>query len=215
MKKKRTHTRKQRAIRWLTALLAILLLGHCTGSYHLLPSHAIAIAEQEQALDHTKILHSEWDPNGKRLYLSRTGPYILFTAAAFSLYGLGGWYPSSHNDLILDVTDPMQQRAIWTSRNDGSYSVYLFGFIPDGASAPTYTFGWGTQADEELDDLGFCQFVDEPLTVTPEARIPTEGGMCYLEVCTLPERPNTDSWCLVAELQNGRLTQPSISSFSS
>ena len=209
MKKKRTYTRRQRAIRWLGALLAALMLGHCTGTYHVLPSHTIAPIRQEQMLGDMDIIHSEWGADSpmliKRLYLSKNERFLLLSAAAF--HPMLGWYYFGPG-IVIDYDDPKSYHATWTATKDEQVWVCLVGCVPEGETAPTYSMGPTKDGTVWFDDdLGYSAFEGEPLTVTPVADIPVEGGMCYLETYSL-SRSSEAQPIMVALNEDGQLSLP-------
>ena len=87
MKKKRTYSRKQNALRWLLRLVALILVLNVTGIYKLHPDQTIPARLQESGLFPTEVVHREW-ANRKELddwllMVSENEQAIVLTAASF------------------------------------------------------------------------------------------------------------------------------------
>lgn len=205
MKKKRTYTRRQRAIRWLTALLIVLLIGHFTNTFHLLPSHSIEAIAQQRVLEDMEIVHSQWGKYSpmaaKRLYTSQNEQQILVSAAAF--HPMLGWYPFGPG-LVLDRNDPKSCNATWTASKDDQVWVCLAGFVPEGETPPTYSVGL---ADNRYSpDPEYLLDPDQVLTITPTADISVNGGTFYLETYSL-SRHGKSQYISVFLNKDGHLSQ--------
>lgn len=205
MKKKRTYTRRQRAIRWLTALLIVLLVGHGTNTYHLIPSHAIDNVAQMNVLEDLEVVHSQWGKHspmvGKRLYISQNEGQILVSATAF--HPMIGWYYFGPG-IVIDRGDPESYHTSWSIAKDEKVCVCLAGFVPEGEAPPTYSLGLVDTSKPVTN--GAFHVPDDPITVTPVADIPVEGGSVYLEMHSLPPREK-GLYLSVLLNENGQLSE--------
>lgn len=187
MKKKRTYTRRQRAFRWLTALLIVLLIGHCTNTFHLIPSHSIDAIAQQRVLEDMEIVHSQWGSHSpmaaKRLYISQNEHQILVSAAAF--HPMLGWYYFGPG-IVIRRDEPESHHATWTASKDEKLWVCVAGFVPEGETPPTYSIGL-VDADSPVTE-NYVRVPKDPTTVTPVAHIPVKGGSVYLETYSLSPR---------------------------
>ena len=191
MKQKRTYSRRQKALRWLLRLVALVLLLNITGIYYLSPDQTIPSNLQESGLLPTEVVHREW-ANRKELddwllMVSENEQAIVLTAASF--HPLTGWYDRSGTNAIVRA-DPESYDRSWTAhkRDSDTEWVCLFGFVPHGEQPPTFKAGvydYRAPFDEEIDTSGYTlvgetYFDGEPITITPTPTIPVKGGMCYL-----------------------------------
>ena len=211
MKKKPVLTRKQRAVRWSGRLILLIVLCQILGMNYLFPARTIAGICQTRGMEEGSVFYSTWGKYApmrtKRVYLSHSGEYLLLSAAQF--HPLMGWYNVGPG-IALDPNDPEQRDASWFVRKkDGDGWICLAGFVPDGEQAPTISMGRYEQTEEWVDDLGFCRFAEEPLTVTPVPNIPVEGGSCYLEFYPFETREENGErvGSLIARNEDGWLSE--------
>lgn len=181
MKKKRTYDRRRNAVRWGARLAVVVLFLSVTGVYDILPSRSVRKMMQREGLSDVEIIHSEWgsyDPmKGHLLQIGENEEVLTLTAATF--HPLIGWYATG-TAKVLNPEDPEQRYGTWdaTRRDEREEWVSLFGFVPDGETAPTFRLGvcdWYVQAN------GGWGYTDDYFEVTPVPTIPVKGGKCYLE----------------------------------
>ena len=191
MKKKRTYSRKQNALRWLLRLVALILVLNVTGLYKIHPDQTIPARLQESGLSPTEVVHREW-ANHKNvddwlLMVSENEQVICLSAATF--HPLTGWYNRSGvHAIVRDNPETYDRNWNVHKRDTDTEWVCLFGFVPTGEEAPTFKAGvynYRAPYDEEIDTsdyvlIGDTYFDGEPITITPTPTIPVEGGMCYL-----------------------------------
>ena len=205
---KKQRTRKQRALRWMTALFCVILLGNLSGAHLSLPSLTIQPLLQEYALDETRIVHTQWETSapmiGKPLYLSENEQIILLSAAAYEL--MLGWYTFGPG-IQIDRNNPDSFHASWVASKDEHIWVCRVGYVPHGGTPPVYSVGLCRRSDTYLENVGYLEFVDTPMTVTPTENIPVQGGMCYLTSFKLPPRTDYETSILIAQNENGHLSE--------
>ncbi len=208
MKKQPTCTRKQRAVRWLTALFCVILFGNLSGVHLSFPSLTIQPLLQEYALEDTRIVHTQWETSapmiGKPLYLSENADIILLSAAAYE--PLLGWYTFGPG-IQIDRKQPESFHGSWIASKDEHIWVCLVGYVPDGEIPPVYSVGLCRRSDTYLEDVGYLEFVDIPMTVTLKANISVQGGMCYLAAFPLSPRTDYEISVLIAKNENGHLSE--------
>ena len=195
MRKKRRPSRKRFALRWLFVLIAVVLGLTLSGIYRVLPSQTLPAILQEEGLTETKIIHWEWGKftpvKEELLLVSQNEKAIVLSSAHFN--PTVGWNDSSKAYVFMRGEEE-DHHFSWTARNQSEREkqwVCLFGFVPDGGTAPTYKIGvadWNWPPDgnayyereEDYIILGDEYFLEEPVTVTPTPTIPVRGGMLYL-----------------------------------
>ena len=181
-----TWSRRKRALIRLLALVLLVALVLATGSYHILPQQSLGPTEQRSGIAPTEIIHTEWgigEPMEKDyLMVSVNRDLMLLTSAYFNL--ARGWGNRGTVGIVIP-DDPKRQHHVWKVYNKDETVAWasLFGFVPDGGTAPTFKMGvydWGRDITEEI------AYVGEPVFVTPTPTIPVEGGMLYLEQYLFP-----------------------------
>ncbi len=204
MKKKRTYTRRQRAFRWMAVLLTVLLIGHFTNTFHLLPSHSIDAIAQQQVLDDMEVVHSQWGKYSpmavKRLYISENEQQILVSAAAF--HPMLGWYCFGPG-IVIRRDAPESYNAVWSASKDEQVWVCLAGFVPEGETPPIYSIGL-VDADSPVTE-NYIRVPKDPMIVTPTADIPVKGGTFYLETYSLSPREKSQRISVLLN-KNGQLS---------
>lgn len=208
MKKKRTYSRKQKALRWMLMLVGMIVLLNVTGIYHILPEQTNKASLQKEGLASTEVIHREWARHEPiedwLLMVSQNRDAVVLTAAEF--HPLTGWYDRSPvHEILFDDPETYARSWIVHKRDVEKEAVVLFGFVPSGEEPPTFKIGmydyrvpFGEGEREDLSEytvLGDYYFDSEPITITPTPTIPVKGGKCYLEQVSLVHKTmDIDQW---------------------
>jgi len=203
VKQKRTYTRRQQALRWLLRLLIVLLIcGSLSGVCSILPVQTVDAARRQQGLEKMEVVYSTWAAwspmTGKRLYLSQNEDVLMLSAAAFGL----GWYNYNPLGLIIDPNAP-GAHAVWRVGNREQIWVCIVGFVPEEEEPPTFYVG--VKATRQT---GENDYLEEPMTVIPEADIPVKGGKCYLETYSFSVEGYEDFGIVVTAEKDGEQISP-------
>lgn len=178
-RKKRTYTRRQRALRWLGRTAAFVAVCILLDVIHVLPSQAIAPVRQKHGLGEMELVTDslgQYAPmKFKRIYLLEDGERLLL--AASSCYFPQGWTAYGPG-IVMEKDDPEGACGVWTVERDETVWVCLAGFVPDGGEAPEFTMG---PSKWERDETGAYIYTGDTLTRRPEAVLSAQGGKCYLE----------------------------------
>ena len=200
MRKKRTYSRKGKALRSLALLLVLfacsagLLIS--IGAYCVTPEQAMRQVEYQSGLSGLKIIHTEQskeNPEGDyEILLCQGGEYIAFNMLEHSL--TRGW--GSRNYQIITMNDPERRNLVYMCEDIGNREAWfcLMGFVPEGEEPPTFRIGI-YNPDNQAED-GSDRLVDT-VTYTPTPTIRVEGGMIFLEQHTYsaPETAEpTEEW---------------------
>lgn len=207
MRKKRTCSRRWFALRWLCLLSALVLGLTLTGIYYILPDQTIDAGVQQRGLAPVEVIYREqgrYAVEDRLLLVGENQDAVVLMSAGFDLSN--GWNSRSSVQEILFSEPDMYDRSWIVSKEDSEQEwVCLFGFVPNGAQAPTFKIGMhdplvpfdmGEYEDvSEYVQVGETFFNEEPYTVTPVPTIPVRGGMCYLVQVNITHKTlDTDRW---------------------
>lgn len=219
--KKRSPSRRARAVRRLTALIVLsLALGAAmilSGAYLLKPEDTLRAVAYELGVEELKLIRKQqirgWPEGDMTLLVSRTGDYIVLNEVSFSL--LTGWREGAAHVLDINKADERHYAQIESSLRALEGWGLLFGFVPDGEELPAFQLGFVDYRGE-----GFRAFegVAAPVYVTPQPTIPTEGGMIYLEMHShrmAGDYDPDDIGFSVRQKQDGEWSRPYLFSMSS
>ena len=200
MRKKRTYSRRGKALRSLALLLVLvacstgLLIG--IGVYCVTPEQAMRRMEYQNGLSGLNIIHTEQskgNPEGEHeILLCMGGEYLVFNTVEHSL--TRGW--GSRNYQTMDMSDPERRNLVYMCEDIGNREAWfcLVGFVPEGEEAPTFRVGIYNPDNEEEDG---SDRLSDTVTYTPTPTIRVEGGMIFLEQHTyaVPETVEpTEEW---------------------
>jgi len=208
MKRKRTYSRKHKALRWIIRLAVLMLVLHLTGWYCLLPGRAVEKAYLKEGLLNMETVHVEWGEyapmRGKQLRVVANEDAAILYGVKF--HPISGWIVTGIAN-TLDLHDPEHYLYTWdvTKRDKNQEWIGVFGYVPDGEAAPTFRVGlqdWNGYQEEARDFLA-GQY--EEMTPIPTISMP--GGKLYLEQFgfTMPE--DDDIVAMAAVLRDGQWEQ--------
>lgn len=185
MRKRRTYSRRRAAVRWIAALMilipvmsAVLVL---TDSYCITPEQTLRYLTSKKGLSPMEIIYTQESksyPKGDKTFLvCRNEDHVALNSTEFSLRY--GWHDQGIS-CVLDPADPEARHHVWTCglEQEARAWICLFGFVPDGETAPTFRAGV-QNGDWEKEDRSDSLF--DPVTYTPVPTIPVEGGAIFLE----------------------------------
>ena len=124
--------RKGRALRWLTALAAILLVNFFLNLYPLFPGQALAALDANYATRDMETLQMIRD-GAWRVYLRQSPSDFSLSFLKWTI--LEGWQPWIQGPTI--SWGDNQLYGFYRLQNDEEMVVYLFGFVADGEEPPT------------------------------------------------------------------------------
>lgn len=160
--------RKGRALRWLTALAAILLVNFFLNLYPLFPGQALAALDANYATRDMETLQMIRD-GAWRVYLRQSPSDFSLSFLKWTI--LEGWQPWIQGPTI--SWGDNQLYGFYRLQNDEEMVVYLFGFVADGEEPPTLGISLPGQGNPYREG-----FQPEEV-VTPQPDIPGNGGMFY------------------------------------
>lgn len=200
MSKKRTYSRRGRALRSLALLVVLLVCSGglliSIGAYCVTPEQAMRRMEYQMGLKDLGIIRREkavGNPEGEHeILICHGGEYLAFNLVEHSL--TRGW--GSRSFQTLDMNDPERRNLVYMCEDIGNREAWfcLVGFVPEGEKAPTFRVGIYNPDNQEED--GSDRLLDA-VTYTPTPTIRLEGGMVFLEqhVYSAPEMEMpTEEW---------------------
>lgn len=174
MKKQRNLSRKQRAIKGISRLIALVLISNLvfhTG--YILPLQSFWEHEQRLGAGELTVLERRWEPAA--MYRLRTGvaylavnEYVL-TTGIVGVRPLRGWTNSNWRTAIVDETNRLVIESLHMDSRDGGSIVYILGTVrlPDVERIVVRTFHEDTGQMKE-----FC-------TIYKEDYLETESGTYF------------------------------------
>lgn len=209
MRKKRTYSRRQKALRWTVRLTLVLLILHLTNWYCFLPGRAVEKTLRGFGLSEIQTIHVDWGEfapmRGKQLRVVRSGNVLAMCAVQF--HPIMGWSCISFPNL-LDTSDPEYYLYTWdvSKRDKNQEWISLFGFVPEGESAPAFRVGLCDWSEYLKGRDGYLE--GQYQEVTPVPTIPVEGGMLYLEQFGFSMPEEQDIVAIATILQDGKWVLP-------
>ena len=134
MKKNHTYSRKGYALRLIAILLALIIAGHITSSYHVLPVQALHQLVNKEAVGDVEIVDTLYDPNIAptpltRYYLCANDDVLMLCGTRFHL--LMGWFYEHACMLPLVGDDPVKVAYQNFHQNGEEDKLYVFGRVDD------------------------------------------------------------------------------------
>ncbi|MGI6028026.1 MAG: hypothetical protein ACOX81_01280 [Candidatus Heteroscillospira sp.] len=138
MKRKRTYTRRGKAFRRLSFLLILLLLGHITGVYYVLPSQALHSLVRREAVGDVDIVRTLYDPELRgtplmRYYLCENDDVLMLGGTRF--YFSMGWQYDFAATASMAGDAPVKAGGQSFSRDGEDKALYVFGRVDDPRAA--------------------------------------------------------------------------------
>lgn len=134
MKKTRTYTRKGYALRLLSILLVIILIGHVTGTYFITPYQALDQLVKKEAVGDVEVITPLYDADLTpspimRYYLCANDDVLMLCGTRF--HPLMGWYYEHTAEVPLAGDDPVKVAYQSFSRKGEDEKIYVFGRVED------------------------------------------------------------------------------------
>lgn len=206
MRKKRTYTRRGRALCLAFWLTVLLLASGALGIVNLLPEQAMHRLWQTQGVSNAQIIHGTWRIGTRndleRIFLSQKEHSIMINVVRWGF--IGGWYPTS-TSIVMPKDDPEKRHGSWISSEKDGYRICVVGFVPAGEKPPTVLVRF---TDWSKDENGALQYLGEPVRFTPVADISSNGGRCFFEEMHIDAEQYGDATPRIAFLTDGEELQP-------
>jgi len=134
VKKKRTYTRKSYALRLISIIAVILLIGHFTGTYFFLPGQALDQLIKKEAVGEVEVITPLYDADLTpspimRYYLCANDDVLLLAGTRW--HPLMGWYYEHTADVPLAGDDTVKACYQSFSRRGEETKMYVFGRVDD------------------------------------------------------------------------------------